>query len=582
MYRFLPFQSPVVASLILFMLSAGGSCLPAQDGKAAVDEEQILYGELDAGARLFRFVVTVDREGKAKLKSLDEGGRIFQLDSLVLTDEKMGFQLKASGATYDSVFDKKSKSYLGKWKQRSASLDLAFEKVDEVPDDRAREIWEGELNAGGRKLVLRFRVYDSKAPHPVLLDSPNERLGGFTGKKESDQGQIIYTIPALRGKFTGKLSPDGKSLKGTWNQGVDFPLELKKVSFGEMKENAAAPRRPQTPAAPFPYRSEEVKIRNKADDLQLAGTLTIPAGDKKTACVILISGSGPQDRDETIMDHKPFWVIADYLSRRGTAVLRFDDRGTANSTGDHSTATTADFARDVGAVLDFLRQHPRIDASRIGLCGHSEGGLIAPLVASQRKDVAFIVMLAGPGVNGEKILSNQLRLILKASGAGKEEVEFAAALQDGLLEMSQAKEKPDDEKLKRMVDQLLEKFPGQVNQRDAVLAQSKAGVQNLASPWMRFFMKHEPAPVLSKITCPVLVLNGKKDTQVDPELNLPAIEEAFRRAGKSDYEIVLLDNLNHLFQNCQTGAPDEYHSIEETFDPGTLERISDWIVEKTR
>ena len=553
--------------------------LNAQE-KAATDKGKIYYGVLDVKVRVFRFVITVDGD-TAKLKSLDEGGREFDLSSLKLDDSQFNFELKASKAKYESSFDKETKTFKGEWKQGFGAYDLEFKSVDKVPADPTSEIWEGELNAGGRKMVLRFRVYEN-GDHQVLLDSPNERVGGFTGTVEEKEGKTIYTIPAIRGKFTGKLSDDKSKMKGTWNQGVEFPMEMKKVSAKEMKKDVAAPKRPQTPKAPFPYVATNVTIQNKAADLTLAATLTIPKQGNKFPCAILISGSGAQDRDETLMDHKPFWVIADHLSRNGIACLRFDDRGTAKSTGDHSTATSQDFATDVLAIVDFLKTQPKIDATQIGLCGHSEGGLIGPIVAAQRDDVAFVVMLAGPGVNGEKILKNQLRLILKATGAGDEDIEVASFLQNQLIDIAKTSGKIDDEKLSAAVDKLVAKFPSQEKEKEQILNNAKVGAQRLAGPWMQYFLTYEPGPTLEKVKCPVFAINGSKDTQVDPKLNFPAIRKAFENSGKKNFEIVLLDNLNHLFQNCETGALDEYQSIEETFDPNALKLVSDWILKVTK
>ena len=542
-------------------------------------QTKTVYGVLDAKVRIFRFVITVDKDGSAKLKSLDEGNREFKLDPFTMDDKKLSFELKASKATYESTYDDKSKSYQGKWKQGAGNLDLNLAVVDKVPDDKPNEIWEGELNVLGQKMALRFRLYDRKK-HPVLMDSPDQRVGGFSGTKTEKDGKVIIEVAAVRGRFEGKLSDDKSTIKGTWSQGVPLPLELKKITVAEMKKDAAPPKRPQTPKAPFPYESKNVTIKNNEADLTLAATLTIPKNVKgKLPCAILISGSGAQDRDESLMDHKPFWIIADHLSRNGIACLRFDDRGTAKSTGDHDKATSADFATDVSAIIDFLKKQPQINSSKIGLVGHSEGGLIAPMVATKRDDVAFIVMLAGPGVNGEKILKNQLRLILKASGAADKEVEVAAFLQNKMIELGKTKDKISDEDMASIVDALVKKFPEQEKEKKEILANGKAGATRLSTPWMRYFLTYEPGPTLSKVKCPVLVLNGTKDTQVDPKLNLPAIKAAFKAGGKTNYKMVELENLNHLFQNCETGGLEEYQSIEETFSPKALKLVSDWIGE---
>lgn len=549
-------------------------------GQADESQQKIYYGVLDAKVRIFRFVLTVaDDESSATLKSLDEGQQVFKLDDFS-TGSVMSFKLKRTAAAYSGTFDKTKKQFVGKWKQGGAELDLNFEAVKQPPAENPTEIWEGEINTGVQKLTLRFKLFDEGSPHPVIMDSVTQRVGGFAGTVKTADGTTVLTIPAIRGKLTGKLSEDKKTMKGTWNQGIDFPIELKKVTAAEAKKEPAPPKRPQTPKAPFPYESEEVEIENKSAKLTLAATLTMPITDEKSPCAILISGSGAQDRDETLLDHKPFLVIADYLTRRGISVLRFDDRGTAKSTGDHSTATSADFATDVSAIVDFLKGHKKIAADQIGLCGHSEGGLIAPMVAASRSDIAFIVMLAGPGVNGEKILQNQIGLILDAGGEKPESIAEAKYVQRQMIGL--VKKQDDDaevtsEQIETIVDEFFKKYPDNKNERNALVTNIGAGITRLKSPWMKYFFTYEPSTSLVKTECPVLVLNGEKDTQVDPKLNIPAIKSAFESVKKTNFEVVEYPNLNHLFQKCETGAPTEYSEIEETFSVEVLKKMAQWI-----
>jgi pimeloyl-ACP methyl ester carboxylesterase len=538
------------------------------------------YGILDAKLRVFRFVVSVAEDNSsATLKSLDEGQQVFKLEDFSIGD-KMSFKLKRTVAEYSGSFNKDKNQFVGKWKQGGNELDLNFLLVEKTPDENTTEIWEGEINTGVQKLKLRFKLFDEKSKYPVVMDSVTQRVGGFTGTTQNAEGKMFFSIPALRGKLTAILSEDKKTLKGTWNQGIDFPIELKKVSAAEAQKKLEPPKRPQTPKAPFPYESEEVEIENKSAKLTLAATLTMPITDEKSPCVVLISGSGAQDRDETLLDHKPFLVIADFLTRRGIAVLRFDDRGTAKSTGDHSTATSADFATDVSAIVDFLKTHKKIASDQIGLCGHSEGGLIAPMVAASRNDIAFLIMLAGPGVNGEKILQNQIGLILAASGEKPEAIAEAKFVQRKMIEL--VKKAKDDaeitqERIEMVVDEFLKKYPDNKNERDALITNVGAGIARLKSPWMKYFFSYEPSTSLMKTECPVLVLNGAKDTQVDPKLNIPAIKSVFESAKKTNFEVVEYPNLNHLFQVCKTGAPAEYNLIEETFSEEVLKKMAQWI-----
>ncbi len=549
-------------------------------GQTDESQQKLYYGVLDAKVRIFRFVLTVEGDGSsATLKSLDEGQQVFKLDEFS-AGSVMSFKLKRTAAAYSGTFDKTKKQFVGKWKQGGGELDLNFEAVKQPPAENPTEIWEGEINTGVQKLTLRFKLFDEESPHPVIMDSVTQRVGGFAGTVKTADGTTVLTIPAIRGKLTGKLSEDKKTMKGTWNQGIEIPIELKKVTAAEAKKEPAPPKRPQTPKAPFPYESEEVEIENKSAKLTLAATLTMPITDEKSPCVILISGSGAQDRDESILDHKPFLVIADFLTRRGIAVLRFDDRGTAKSTGDHSVATSADFATDVSAIVDFLKNHKKIADDQIGLCGHSEGGLIAPMVAASRNDIAFVIMLAGPGVNGEKILQNQIGLILAASGEKSEAITEAKFLQNLMIDFVKSQDNDSnisEEQINKIVDEFLEKFPRNKAERDALMANVGAGITRLHSPWMKYFFTYEPSTNLSKTACPVLVLNGAKDTQVDPKLNIPAIKSIFESAKKTNFEVVEYPNLNHLFQKCETGAPAEYSQIEETFSEEVLKKMAQWI-----
>ncbi|MCP4505294.1 MAG: alpha/beta fold hydrolase, partial [Fuerstiella sp.] len=319
---------------------------------------------------------------------------------------------------------------------------------------------------------------------------------------------------------------------------------------------------------------------NETDDVRLAGTLTVPKTTAPCPAAILISGSGPQDRDESLLDHKPFLIIADHLSRHGIAVLRFDDRGTGASTGAFRTATSEDFSRDAEAAFEYLSSDPRVNERATGLIGHSEGGIIAPMVAGRRTDVAFAILLAGPGVNGREILLSQGQLILKAQGvtdetALKAQRDTQVALID-TVDNAPA-DATHDELVKSAMLILADVLPAEALQEKTLKSTVSAGIERLNSQWCRFFLTHQPGPVLEKLKCPVLALNGEKDVQVDPRLNLPAIREALTKGGNTRFETVELPSLNHLFQTCSTGAVSEYQTIEETVSPMTLKKITDWI-----
>jgi pimeloyl-ACP methyl ester carboxylesterase len=316
----------------------------------------------------------------------------------------------------------------------------------------------------------------------------------------------------------------------------------------------------------------EVTYENKPGGAKLAGTLTLPPGFGPFPAVLLITGSGQQDRDEAIMGHRPFLVLADHLTRKGIAVLRVDDRGIGGSTGEVKTATTEDFAGDVLAGVEFLKNRGKpIDPHKIGLIGHSEGGTIAPMVATRSSDVAFIVMMAGTGVPGDEILMAQVAGLSKAAGVPAAAIARNLDLERQILDI--VKQESDPKAREARLREWKEKSAPQM---------PDAQVQAVMTPWMRFFVTFDPATALRKVACPVLALNGERDLQVPPDLNLPAIDKALKAGGNHDYQIVKLPKLNHLFQTSQTGAMDEYARIEETIAPGALETMSTWILRHTQ
>lgn len=321
-----------------------------------------------------------------------------------------------------------------------------------------------------------------------------------------------------------------------------------------------------------PYRAQPVTFQNRAAGITLAGTLTVPAGRGPFPAVVLIAGSGPHDRNETIFGHKPFLVLADYLTRRNIAVLRYDKRGVGGSGGTEATATTVDFAADAQAAFDYLRALPQIDARRVGLIGHSEGGVIASMLAARDRHVAFIVLLAGPGVRGDRLLTAQVQAILAAAGVPRQRVQRRVEQERDLLSIVEQQAAGDAAEQAQLRQQL---------SRMAPPARVEAAIRRLDTPWFRYFLRYDPAPTLAKVRCPVLALFGAKDVQVPPALNLPAVRRALRAGGNRDFQVLELPGLNHLFQRARTGEPNEYASIHSTMDPAALQTVAVWIVKHT-
>ena len=439
--------------------------------------------------------------------------------------------------------------------------------------------WLGTLAVPGGSLRIVFHITEANGGLAATMDSPDQGAFGIpTGAVRLTGDTLSIEVPIVYGRYRGEVR--GDTIEGTWSQGVaSFPLVVVRT------EEAAPPRRPQHPEPPYPYDAIDVTIPTDDPGVTLAGTLTKPHGDGPFPAVVLISGSGPQDRDETLFGHKPFLVIADALTRHGVAVLRYDDRGFGGSTGNFAAATTADFANDALAAVRYLRGRSDIDPARIGLIGHSEGGIVAPMAARRSDDVAFVVLLAGPGVPFEELLPIQIERIALADGATPE---AAAAMRRGTRRLMEiARDTPDRneaaakmrEAVREMIDALppdqRDTFGTTPQMREAAIAQQ---VTFFNSPWMRFLIGHDPADDLRRLSIPVLALNGTLDLNVPPDVNLPPIRRALEEAGNPASRVYELPGLNHLFQPARTGLGREYGTIETTFDPSALELLVNWIL----
>ncbi len=436
--------------------------------------------------------------------------------------------------------------------------------------------WNGVLKVQGTQLRLVLNISKANDSYIGTMLSPDQSAKEIPASVVTFENNTLnFTIENLRIAYEGKLDNDN-IIVGNFNQGgQSFPLNFSKDKIE--KEKLV---RPQEPTKPFNYYSEDVVIENKTDNITLSGTLTLPSKNGIYAAVILISGSGPQNRDEELMGHKPFLVLSDYLTKNGIAVLRYDDRGTAKSTGNFAKATTADFATDVTAALAYLKTRKEINSNKIGLVGHSEGGLIAPIVASKTKDVAFVVLMAGTGISGDKILLLQQKLIGKTSGLSDEVLIKNEAINKKAFDIVYKNKNLEKQKiaLTNLIQQNLKNNPDAgkpVGMRDEEYVNLQ--VNEITSPWMQFFIKYNPATALTTTKCPVLAINGQKDLQVPPKENIEAIKIALAKARNKNVIIKELPNLNHLFQDCTTGSPDEYAAIEQTISPIALTEILNFI-----
>lgn len=449
--------------------------------------------------------------------------------------------------------------------------------------------WRGDLTVGPQVLPLVIHISQGDEGLEASLDSPAQGATGIpVAAVEVDGVRLVLDVQVIQGRYEGDLQDDG-TVEGTWAQGPNaLPLVLERVPEGEDVTGVPSPEdRPQTPRPPFPYSVEEVRVPNPIGGFELAGTLTWPAGEGPFPGVVLVSGSGPQDRDETLAGHKPFAVLADHLTRAGIAVLRYDDRGVAESGGEFASATSEDFASDADAALAWLAARPQVRGDAVGIVGHSEGGLVGPLVAARSDRPRFLVLLAGPGVPGRDILLTQTRAIAELQSASEAAI---ATNERMLLGVFRALDGTDDpEESAARIREVLTSEIGHldpVERAAAGIPEDDPGpwldaqVAEFNSPWMRFFLSHDPASALEATRVPVLAVNGSLDSQVDADINLTAIEAALRRGDNSDYTVEELPGLNHLFQGAPTGNPTEYGVIDETMSPVLMDRVAEWILER--
>jgi len=440
--------------------------------------------------------------------------------------------------------------------------------------------WLGKLSVGAIQLRILFNIgINEDGNYTATMDSPDQGAKGIPmGDVSFIDDSLNILAPMLRGDYKGVMVND-TSLEGTWTQsGMSYDLDLVKqqVSF---KLN-----RPQEPEPPYPYIEQDVTFFSLDGDFKLGGTLTLPEGEGPFPAAIMISGSGSQNRDEEIFGHKPFKVIADHLTRKGIAVLRYDDRGVGESGGNPIGATSADFAKDARAAHIFLKYRMEIDDKEIGIIGHSEGGLIALILASDYDDIAFIVSLAGPGTKGSVILQDQTEHISMLSGLPEETIKQSAEVNTEIYSLIE--EYQDPEKGISEINTFTRDFYVKEGEEEEVVDQIidniKQTINPSSYPWLRYFIMSDPAVYFTEIKCPVLALNGEKDCQVMAEKNVNAIVDGLTNAGNKNVTGKVFPGLNHLFQHADTGLPNEYGEIEETMSPEVLETISEWIRERVK
>ena len=538
-------------------------------------------GTLQAGEAKLHLLLHLSKEPngslRATLDSLEQGVFAIEASSVSFANFNLKLDLTSVGARFEGKVSPDHELIHGDWSQGNVSIPLIFRRetgaVARKPGDAlfpVEGLWQGAVETHGMRLRFQLHIsHDTEGELIAALDSLDQGVTGLPANKVTLQDQAFhFEIPSLAGVYEGTLNPTKNAIAGKWSQtsADNLPLDFRR------SDQTLELRRPQTPARPYPYVEEEVTFHGGAEGIELSGTLTLPKGAGPFPAVLLVAGSGPQDRDASLANHRPFLLIADALTRKGIAVLRYDKRGVGKSTGNPDAATTMDLAADAKAALAFLKSRKEIDGSRIGLIGHSEGAIIAPYLAGHSKEVKWLVLLAAPATPGEQTLLHQSELIGRAGGLTDEQLEASLGFDQAAYALVRKEKDPSA---------LAEKLVALVKETglDAALppAALETQLRMLSSPWFRFFLDYDPLPNLKTVSCPVLALYGQKDLQVAPKANLPLLQKALQEATNSRAETRELPELNHLFQHAYTGTPAEYAAIEETFSPEALTLIVDWV-----
>lgn len=434
--------------------------------------------------------------------------------------------------------------------------------------------WAGELDIQGTKLPLIFNIKQNDSNFNTTFDSPSQGAKGIPISQTTFiNNELNLDAKNLGIQYKGSYGKD--QISGTFTQGkMIIPLVLTRKNSADID-----PKRPQTPKAPFDYNVSEVLIVNSLEKNSLAGTLTTPKNKKEFPIVILITGSGQQNRNEELFNHNPFWVIADDFAKKGIGVLRLDDRGVGGSTNGNKNPTSENFATDISAAVDYLVSK---GYKKIGLIGHSEGGMIAPMVALNNKKVAFIISLAGPGIPIDQLLHLQANALAKANGATPEEIKRNSELNQKIYQkVIHSSETNLQTELKILLTEEFKTYPkDKLPPEDQMNQLIEVQCQQITSPWFVYFLKLNPNAYWSKIKIPVLALNGSLDLQVAPKENLTGIKTSLEKAKNKDFEINQLEHLNHLFQEAKTGSVEEYSQLEQTISPIVLDKMSAWILRK--
>jgi len=584
----------MIACLVLAMALADRSALAQQSSAAAPRNSQPAHsssivgewaGTLQAGETQLHLVLHLSKDAQgawqAKLDSLDQAVFGMEASRILQSQDTLSFELDSVGGKFHGTLLPDHKTIRGIWEQGGTALPLKFEKRVAGSEARlaanaiskAEGTWQGAIETGNMRMRLQLHIaHDEKGQLIASVDSLDQGIVGIPASRITEKsGELKFEMPAFNAEYTGNLNAAKNEITGQWSQSEN----LETLDF-RRSEKVLELRRPQNPTKPYPYRAEEVAIASSDGKGTLAGTLTVPLGAGPFPAAVLVGGSGPNDRDETTARHQPFLVLADFLTRNGVAVLRYDKRGIGQSTGVFSDATVNDFTQDSQSALAFLKSRKEVDPKRIGLIGHSEGGILASLVATRSADVSWVVLLATPATTGERTLLRQSELIARVGGLQEEQITHS--LEFDRKAYAAVRQEKDPAALQKKLESLVVQSGMGAEMPPAAL---QAQLRLMTSPWFREFLELDPEPLLEKLKCPVLALSGDRDLQVDSTENVPLLRKAYETSGNKDFTVVEIEGVNHLFQRAQSGSPALYGAIEETIAPEVLTSLGNWVATHT-
>jgi len=531
---------------------------------------------------------TTDTGLSATIDIPQQNAKGLPLKSVRYEDPRVHFELPAGPglATFDG--DRNDSTISGKFTQAGAegtfSLQLTNPAKTEIAEETPEElkpiggVWNGAIDAMGQLLHISMTFTTKGGELKATIDIPEQNAAGLPlVNVRYSSTKLHCELPAGPGVAIFDGTMNGDSLNGAFTQaGMNGKFYLARGKMAPKVEE---------PEEIVPYKKEEVIFYD--DSIKFAGTLTLPETKGLHPAVVMITGSGPQNRDEELFGFKPFKIIADHFTRKGIAVLRYDDRGVGGSGGNTGESTTRDFVKDALAAIHFLQTRNDINPKQIGLCGHSEGGIVAPLAASQSTDVAFIICIAGPAVEGKTLILAQEEAIMRADSTSEENIRKALATSNIVYRLALSGDHQDEirkELRAAAVDQINSMPEAQrkaiTNEEEFIRVNVEAKMKPLESPWFKFFLAYDPAPALEKVKCPILALFGGLDTQVPAALNKPAMKSALDKGGNKDCTFKVFPNADHLFLSAKTGSPSEYSSLKKEFVPGFLDTMTDWILKR--